>query len=394
MRQKLKPDYDPEEVQAELIESIVAEYNSGSSIRAVAKTFSLSPMKVRKLLITGGVYSTEYSEQINALYKDGKTVAEIAEALHTTTANVNAYLPYERIVYKMDEKSLEADRQQRDRDRKKGLLPPVEPSATESLQNVNALSNALSRKRDKTMIIIVGQKLRKMLPADVFDNTSDPLARDRSATWSGYEGGRRILHVPTDPDKDIWCAEATTSGRGKNKKVGVVLMSANCGFIVVSELPHFNPVFSKEELDQVDYMERRCADEQNREAAEEYRAVLEIAFINAIRQGFLDFSLPENRVLDYTDTIARVEFVKGKRSTPGVRLEEWIERELIWEPGDDPVAQYNIKSNWDRRKFGNSGEYRDVTGHTQMMLGMTHDEAMKWLTDFLKPVNAAESVEK
>ena len=382
MRQKLKPDYDPEEVQAELIESIVAEYNSGSSIRAVAKTFSLSPMKVRKLLITGGVYSTEYSEQINALYKDGKTVAEIAELLHTTTANVNAYLPYERIVYKMDEKSVEADRQQRYRDRKKGLIAPVEPTAPEI-----SVKNEI-RLRDKTMIIIVGQKLRKMLPADVFDNTSDPLARDQSATWSGYEGGRRILHIPADPDKDIWCAEATVAGRGKNKNVGVVLMSANCGFIVVSELPATPALFSKEELEQMDYMERRCADEKNREAAEEYRAVLETTFINAIRQGLLNFSLPENRVLDYTDTIARVELVKGRRSTPGVRLEEWIERELTWEPGDDPVAQYNIKSNWDRRKFGNSGEYRDVAGHTQMMLSMTRDESLQWLTDFLKPVTA------
>ena len=383
MRQKLKPDYDPEEVQAELIESIVAEYTSVSSIRAVAKTFSLSPMKVRKLLITGGVYSTEYSEQINALYKDGKTVAEIAELLHTTTANVNAYLPYERIVYKMDEKSVEADRQQRYRDRKKGVIEPSQPSATtESLQTVDTFK----RLRDKTMIIIVGQKLRRMLPADVFDNTSDPLARDQSATWSGYEGGRRILHIPADPDKDIWCAEATVAGRGKNKKVGVVLMSANCGFIVVSELPAIPALFSKEELDQMDYMERRSAYEQNREAAEEYRAVLETTFINAIRQGLLNFSLPENRVLDYTDTIARVELVKGRRSTPGVRLEEWIERELTWEAGDDPVAQYNIKSNWDRRKFGNSSEYRDVTGHTQMMLGMTRDESLRWLTDFLKPV--------
>ena len=97
MRQKLKPEYDPEEVQAELIEAIATEYSSGSSIRTVAKTFGLSPMKVRKLLITGGVYSTEYSEQINALYKDGKTVAEIAEILHTTTANINSYLPYERM---------------------------------------------------------------------------------------------------------------------------------------------------------------------------------------------------------------------------------------------------------------------------------------------------------
>lgn len=84
----MKPYFDPDAVQNELIEAIVAEYSTGVSLRSVAKTFSLSPTKVRKILITGGVYSTEYSERINALYKDGKTVSEIAEMLHTTTANI------------------------------------------------------------------------------------------------------------------------------------------------------------------------------------------------------------------------------------------------------------------------------------------------------------------
>lgn len=383
MRQKMKPDYDPEEVQAELIEAIATEYSSGSSIRTVAKTFSLSPMKVRKLLITGGVYSTEYSEQIAALYKDGKTVAEIAEILHTTTANINSYLPYERIVYKMDEKSVEADRQQRYRDRKKGLLPPISAPSESSMQEI---PKEIQRVRDKTMIIIVGQKLRRMLPADVFDNTSDPLARENAATLGGYEGGRFVLHVPADPDKSIWCAEATVAGRGKNKKVGVVLMSANCGFIVVSELPTAPALINTDELEQMDYVERCNAREQNEEAIDNYRKELETTFINAIRKGFLDFCLPENRVLDYTDTIARVELIKGRRSTPGVRLEEWIERYFNWKPDDDPVKLYNVKSNWGTRKFGNSGGYRHVEEAVHSMLAMDNSESLQWMTDFMKPM--------
>ena len=111
-----------------------------------------------------------------------------------------------------------------------------------------------------------------------------------------------------------------------------------------------------------------------------------------IRKSFLDFCLPENRVLDYTDTIARVELIKGRRSTPGVRLEEWIERELQWEPGDDPVAQYNIKSNWGTRKFGNSGSYRHVEAAVHAMLGMDSSESLLWMMDFLKPTREKSEI--
>ena len=113
MRKKLKPDLDLEEVQTDLIETVCLNYKNGVSVRALAKSMELSPMKTRKILITGGVYSTDLSTEIGELYKDGKTVSEIAALLNTTPANVNSYLPYERIVYNMDEKSAEADRQAR-----------------------------------------------------------------------------------------------------------------------------------------------------------------------------------------------------------------------------------------------------------------------------------------
>ena len=56
MRQKLKPGFDPEAIQADLIETVCNSYTHGKSVRALAKELELSPMKVRKILITGGVY--------------------------------------------------------------------------------------------------------------------------------------------------------------------------------------------------------------------------------------------------------------------------------------------------------------------------------------------------
>lgn len=355
MKPKLKPDFDPEAIQADLIETVCNSYKPGVSVRALAKEMKLSPMKVRKILITGHAYSTDLSTEIGELYKDGKKPAEIAEVLNTTVANVNSYLPYERIIYGMEERSVEADRQARYRERKKA---GVETERKEIKK--------VERVRDKTMIIVIGRKLRKLLPAEVLDDSSDPLARDKSFTWGGYENGEFVLHVPADPDKMIWCAEVTISGRGKGKKVGVVLMNANCGFAVMAPLV-------------------TCPEKPVMDELKEYRGRLEEEWIRAIKDGLHAFSLPEERVLDYTDTVRNVELVKGRISTPAMCLEELIERELKWEKGDDPVSRFNIRGNFSLRKFGN-GECRAVDRHICNMLGMSEEECHKFLDDFFASV--------
>ena len=362
MKPKLKPELDLESVQSDLIETVCYKYTNGTSVRALAKQMEMSPMKVRKILITGGAYSTDLSTEIDALYKDGKTVGEIAEILNTTPANVNSYLPYERIIYRMEERSVEADRQARYRER---LHSGDEK--TESAKQ--AKPRVIERARTKTMIFVVGKKLRKLMP-DVFDENSDPLARDHSYTYGGYENGEFVIHEPADPDRMIWCAEATVAGRGKGKKIGVVLMSANCGFAVISRLPAFTPS-DPEQPTQAEIME--------------YRATLEKMKIDAIRDGFLAFCLPEDRVLDYTDTVRNVELIKGRTSTPAARLEELIEQKLNWNAGDDPVERFNVRGNWTTRKFGN-GDYRSVDIHTCDMLGLNEEEYKKWQWDFFAPM--------
>ena len=377
MRKKRKPDLDLESIQSDLIETVCNLYKPGVSVRALAKEMGLSPMKTRKILITGGVYSTDLSSEIDALYKDGKKPAEIAELLNITVANVNSYLPYERIIYNMDERSVEADRQQRYRDRKKAGVE-LEKKKMPKIERV----------RNQTMIIVVGKKLRAVLPKEIYDNSSDPLARDRSYTWGSNIGGQFEMNEPADPDKSIWCAELTSTGRGKNRKQGVVLMSANCGFAVMSPLPEVPEpeVYTEEKLSCMDWIKRQAIVQNNRNKLEEYRTVLEETFVSAIRSGLLAFALSEEHVLDYTDTVARVEIIKGKTSAPGIRLEEFINKELQWKAGDDPVKQFNVRGNWTSRKFGNSGDYRHVDAHTCHMLGMDDGESRNWIFDFLAPM--------
>ena len=58
------------------------------------------------------------SREIWAMHKYGMSIEEIAKEEGMTVSNVYSYLPYEKIVYKMDQKSVAAERQQRYRDRK------------------------------------------------------------------------------------------------------------------------------------------------------------------------------------------------------------------------------------------------------------------------------------
>ncbi len=79
----------------------------------------LSTAKIRKLLITGGRWSTERSREIKKKYSELKSVPMVAESLGLSSALVVMNLPYEKVVYDLDDKSGNAKRIARWRDRQK-----------------------------------------------------------------------------------------------------------------------------------------------------------------------------------------------------------------------------------------------------------------------------------
>ena len=84
---------------------------------------SLSTGKIRKILITGGCWSTESSREVGSLYEDflasGLSVAEarrkIAEETGLSAGMITMLLPYGRVVYKVPGKSSNAVRCDRSR---------------------------------------------------------------------------------------------------------------------------------------------------------------------------------------------------------------------------------------------------------------------------------------
>ena len=63
-RKPSKPDYNPSAILQQQINAAVALYGTADhpSFRAIADELDLNPIKVRKLLITAGVYKSEIAE--------------------------------------------------------------------------------------------------------------------------------------------------------------------------------------------------------------------------------------------------------------------------------------------------------------------------------------------
>ena len=63
-------------------------------LKAFAADIGMSPIKVRKILITTGLYENEKSIMVGKLYHNGKNIEEIQEITGLKRATVYSYLPY------------------------------------------------------------------------------------------------------------------------------------------------------------------------------------------------------------------------------------------------------------------------------------------------------------
>ena len=138
MGKKLKPEYDVGKNLKEQMESAVALYDSEMSLQAIGEELGLNPIKVRKLLITAGVYESEVAEKVQATFQeyretqDYKTsILSTANTLKLSKASVTSYLPYRKGVYfpstaEKGKISVGAERQRRYRAMKRWRADPTE----------------------------------------------------------------------------------------------------------------------------------------------------------------------------------------------------------------------------------------------------------------------------
>ena len=124
-RRKSKPEYDAGKILKELMDPAVVLYEAGMSLQAIADELGLNPIKVRKLLITAGVYASDVAEKVQETFDDFRktqdhkaAVLSTANALGLSRSSVTSYLPYKKGVYfpgtaPTDKISVGAERQRR-----------------------------------------------------------------------------------------------------------------------------------------------------------------------------------------------------------------------------------------------------------------------------------------
>ena len=136
-RKKLKPEYDAGKNLKVQMDAAVALYNSEMSLQAIADALNLNPIKVRKLLITAGVYESDAAKKVKNTFEeyrktqDYKTsILSTANTLKLSKASVTSYLPYQKGVYfpstEKEKISVGAERQRRYRAMKRWRANPTE----------------------------------------------------------------------------------------------------------------------------------------------------------------------------------------------------------------------------------------------------------------------------
>lgn len=137
-RKKLKPEYNAGKNLKEQMDAAVILYKDGMTLQAIADALSLNPIKVRKLLITAGVYESDIAKMVQCTFNNYKETQAYKDAVFSTAsvlklskASVTSYLPYEKGVYFSKETPVEkisvgAERQRRYRAVRKLRTEPTE----------------------------------------------------------------------------------------------------------------------------------------------------------------------------------------------------------------------------------------------------------------------------
>jgi hypothetical protein len=80
-RKKLKPEYDAGKNLKEQMDAAVALYGENCSLQSIADAMNLNPIKVRKLLITAGVYESEVAEKVQDTFEEYRETQSYKEAI-------------------------------------------------------------------------------------------------------------------------------------------------------------------------------------------------------------------------------------------------------------------------------------------------------------------------
>ena len=113
-RKPSKPEYSAAKNLTQQMKAATELYTDKMSLQAIADALSLNPIKVRKLLITAGVYESDTAKLVQQTFGSFRStqsysaaVTSTMSALQLSRPSVTSYLPYEKGVYFPEEAEAE-----------------------------------------------------------------------------------------------------------------------------------------------------------------------------------------------------------------------------------------------------------------------------------------------
>ena len=112
-RKPSKPEYSAAKNLAQQMKAAADLYTDKMSLQAIADALSLNPIKVRKLLITAGVYESDTAKLVQRTFypfrstQSYSAVTSTMSALQLSRPSVTSYLPYKKGVYSPEDAEAE-----------------------------------------------------------------------------------------------------------------------------------------------------------------------------------------------------------------------------------------------------------------------------------------------
>ena len=79
----MKPEHDAGKNLKEQMDAAVALYGEECSLQSIADALNLNPIKVRKLLITAGVYESEVAEKVKNTFEEYRETQDYKTSMNT-----------------------------------------------------------------------------------------------------------------------------------------------------------------------------------------------------------------------------------------------------------------------------------------------------------------------
>ena len=175
----------------ELYQQIVESYKKTGSVKKTAEELGTYPIKVRRVLITEGLWKSRTSEQVAEMLDQGRTVAEIAKALVITEKNVQSYMPYSRGQYGGEDRSNEAIRSEEYRER-------MQIAAKKQVTNSEA---SAKKKEDKTqeqcrlMEELKAEKERLLKEKESILKEKECILQEKKEFWDKIEAKKKRMPI-------------------------------------------------------------------------------------------------------------------------------------------------------------------------------------------------------